>query len=274
VDIADLVASLTLEPTGPGTFRAPNVTFGHGGPVFGGQLLGQTIVGALSGQEGKAVKTVHTVFARAGSTDSPVAISVEPLHAGRSFASSTVTISQGERVCTRSLVLLSADEPDLIRHAEGPTTTSTPETSTPGEHVPGAWEVRIGDGVDVADPDAVGPAELDVWTRFVGAPDDGPTNQALLAFATDGFLIGTAMRPHAGVGQSQAHVTLTTGVVSHTLTFHEPCRAGDWLLLEHESPYAGRGRAYGRADVFQADGRLVASFVQDSMIRPTPPRPA
>ena len=48
------------------------------------------------------------------------------------------------------------------------------------------------------DPDAVGPAELDVWTRFVGAPDDPVIDQALLAFATDGFLIGTAMRPHAG----------------------------------------------------------------------------
>ncbi|MGI8710524.1 MAG: acyl-CoA thioesterase [Acidimicrobiales bacterium] len=270
-----LVAALALEPTGPGTFRASNVSLGHGGPVFGGQLLAQSIVAALTAHDdGKAVKTVHTVFARSGSTDLPVEIAVEPLHEGRSFASSTVTISQGDRLCTRSLVLLSADEPDLIRHAQEAETTSTPATSPVARHVPGAWEVRVGGGVDVDDPDAVGPAELDVWTRFVGAPDDAPTNQAMLAFATDGFLIGTAMRPHAGVGQSQAHLTLTTGVVSHTLTFHEPCVAGEWLLLEHESPYAGRGRAYGRADVFQVDGRLVASFVQDSMIRATPPRPA
>ena len=76
------------------------------------------------------------------------------------------------------------------------------------------------------------------------------------------------MRPHAGVGQAQAHVTLSTGVVSHTLTFHEPFAAADWLLLSHHSPYAGRGRSYGRADVFRADGALVASYVQDAMIRP------
>ena len=80
-----------------------------------------------------------------------------------------------------------------------------------------------------------------MWTRFAGAPDDPGVGQALLAFATDGFLIGTAMRPHAGVGQAQAHRTLATGVVSHTLTFHEPCRAGEWLLLSHRSPYAGHG---------------------------------
>jgi len=271
LSIDDLLGSLALEPTGPGTFRGANVTFGHGGPVFGGQLMAQTIIAALDGQDGKTVKTVQIIFARGGSTDEPVEITVEPLHAGRSFASSTVTISQGDRVCTRALVLLSADEPDLIRHAVPQDSSSTPEASTDGAHVPGAWEVRVADGVDISDPAAVGPAELDVWTRFAGAPDDAAISQALLAFATDGFLIGTAMRPHEGVGQSQAHVTLTTGVVSHTLTFHEPCQAGEWMLLEHESPYAGRGRAYGRANVFQAGG-LVASFVQDSMIRATPPR--
>ena len=267
-----LLASLALEPTGPGTFTAPNVPFG-GATVFGGQLMAQTVIAALAGQDGKTVKTIQIVFARSAAADAPVEITVEPMQSGRSFASSTVTISQGDRLCTRALVLLTAGEPDLIRHAQPTTATSTPETSTPGAHLPGAWEVLIGDGVDVNDPDLVGPAELDVWTRFVGAPDDPATDQALLALATDGFLIGTAMRPHAGVGQAQAHVTLTTGVISHTLTFHEPCPARDWMLLANRSPYAGHGRAYGRADVFDRAGRLVASFVQDSMIRATPARP-
>jgi acyl-CoA thioesterase II len=124
--------------------------------------------------------------------------------------------------------------------------------------------------VDIDDPDVVGPPELQVWTRFVGAPDDQVTSQALLAFATDGFLIGTAMRPHAGIGQAEAHKTLSTGVVGHTLTFHEPFAAADWMLLAHRSPYAGRGRSYGRADVFTQQGSLVASFVQDNMIRRIP----
>ena len=129
------------------------------------------------------------------------------------------------------------------------------------------WTVQVMGGVDLNDPDAVGPPELDVWTCFPGAPDVEASNQALLAFATDGFLIGTAMRPHAGVGQAQAHKTISTGVLSHTLTFHEPFAAAQWLLLAHRSAYAGHGRSYGRADVFRSDGQLVASFVQDSMIR-------
>ena len=263
--IEGLVAALRLEPTGQDTYRAPNAESSHG-VIFGGQLLAQSIVAGLAGHDGKRVKTVHTVFARGGSPDAPVEIAVDRMHAGRAFASSTVTISQGERLCTRSLVLLTADEPDFIRHADPAPPTPVPDgdAAVDGE---GAWQIRIAGDVDIDDPEAVGPAELDVWTRFAGAPDDPAVDQALLAFATDGFLIATAMRPHAGVGQSQAHVTVSTGVISHTLTFHEPAPAGEWLLLSHHSPYAGRGRSYGRADVFRADGAIVASYVQDAMIR-------
>jgi acyl-CoA thioesterase len=267
VAIDGLLRALALEPTGPDAFRAENAESGYG-VVFGGQLLGQAIVAALAGQDGKAVKTLHTIFARGASPDAPLEISVDRGHDGRSFASSAVTMRQGGRPCTRSLVLLSADEPDFIRHAEAPPRVPGPEGCAPSSEASGAWEIRIVGDVDVGDPALVGPPELDVWSRFVGAPGDPALDQALIAFATDGFLIGTAMRPHAGVGQSQAHRTVSTGVISHTLTFHEPCSAGEWLLLSHRSSYAGHGRCYGRANVFRADGALVASFVQDGMIRP------
>jgi acyl-CoA thioesterase-2 len=264
--IDGLVGALDLEPAGPARYRAGNADTGHG-VIFGGQLLAQSVVAGLAGHDGKRVKTVHTVFARSGRPDAPVEISVDRMHDGRAFASSTVTISQGDRLCTRSLVLLTADEPDFIRHADPAPDAPGPDAAARGDGE-GAWQVHIAGDVDIDDPDAVGPADLDVWTRFVGAPGDPGVDQALLAFATDGFLIATAMRPHAGVGQAQAHVTVSTGVISHTLTFHEPAPAGEWLLLSHHSPYAGHGRSYGTADVFRGDGALVASYVQDGMIRP------
>jgi acyl-CoA thioesterase len=262
-----IVDSLALEETGPDRWRARNVDSGHG-VVFGGQLMAQALVAGLHGLDGMTAKTVHTVFARGGRPDAGLDVAVERVNAGRTFATAVVTLSQGDRVCTTSTVLAHADEPDLIRHGEATGRRGGPDGVEPsGEQ---GWEVSVVDGVDVNDPDAVGPAELDVWTRFAGAPDDPVLSQALLAFASDGFLIGTAMRPHAGVGQAQAHRTLSTGVISHTITFHEPFRAGDWLLLAHRSPYAGRGRTYGRADVFDSGGQLVASFVQDAMVRPMP----
>jgi acyl-CoA thioesterase-2 len=269
--IDDLVGVLALEPDGPDRYTAGNVEAGTG-VIFGGQLMAQAVVAGLAGQDGKRVKTLHTIFARSGRPEVPVEIAVERMHSGRAFASSTVTIGQGDRLCARSLVLLSADEPDFIRHADPfPAVfpgVPGPDEGAAGDERTGDWQVRIAGDVDIDDPEAVGPPDLDVWTRFADAPDDPGVDQALLAYATDGFLIATAMRPHAGVGQAQAHVTVSTGVVSHTLTFHEPAPAREWLLLSHHSPYAGRGRSYGTAHVFRADGALVASYVQDAMIRP------
>jgi acyl-CoA thioesterase II len=91
-----------------------------------------------------------------------------------------------------------------------------------------------------------------------------------LSWYTDGFLIAAAMRPHEGIGQVQAHDTLSTGVIAHTLTFHESFRADEWMLISNRSLHAGGGRTYGEGHVYDRDGTLIASFVQESMIRQFP----
>ncbi len=265
-ELSELLEVLELEPVGEGRFRAQNFSEGPGGVIFGGQLLAQSIVAGGTIDPTKEVKSIHTVFARGGDLSKPIDIEVEAMHTGRALASAAVTVRQGERLCTRSLVLLSAVEPDLIRHGVDVPPVGEPE-ATPRSSPEGSfWEVRVVGEVDISDPAAVGPPELFVWVRFPGAEAQGVVGQALLAYATDGFLIGTAMRPHEGVGQALSHVSISTSVLSHTLTFHEPVDAAQWHLLAQESPYAGRGRSYGRANIFSADGQVVASFVQDNMI--------
>jgi acyl-CoA thioesterase len=69
------------------------------------------------------------------------------------------------------------------------------------------------------------------------------------------------------VGQAQAHKTLSTGVLTHTQTFHEPYPAAEWHLLEMHAGYTGHGRSFGRGDIFGLDGQLVGSWMQDAMIR-------
>jgi acyl-CoA thioesterase II len=269
--LSDLLEVLDLEPSGEGRYAARNFGEGPGNVVFGGQLLAQAIFGASKADEAKELKSLHTVFARAGATDQPLDVDVDVMHTGRAFASAAVTFSQGGRVCCRSLALLNAPEPDLIRHQPDPPSVGPPADAVASSHGGGWYEIRTVGGADISDPEAVGPAELAVWVRFPGAPDDVRTSQALLAYASDGFLIGTAMRPHKGFGQALSHVTISTTVLTHTLSFHEPFSAADWVLLAQEAPYAGRGRSYGRAHVFTEDGRLVASFVQDNMVRDFPP---
>ena len=241
--------------------------------VFGGQLLAQMITAAGAHSEGKTVKTIHTTFARAARVDADTELIVDTFHGGRSFASHTITAVQGERICARAQVLTDADEPDLIEHHDSAPALSAPKVDGDTGHsvFPGA-EFVIADGVDlVASSAPVGPPELTVWYRSRNTPDDPLVNQAVLAWGTDGFLIGTAMRPHAGMGYDRAHVDLSTGVIGHTLTFHRPFSMTDWLLMQHEAPFAGGGRSYGRCHIFDRSGDLVASYVQDNMIRTMPP---
>ena len=252
-----------------GGFVAQNLDEG-GGVVFGGQILAQTVVAAARTQPDKQVLSVQTVFARSARGDQPLNIDVDQMHGGRAFGSVTVTVRQEDRLCARSLVLLHTPDPDLIRNAAPPPAIAPADDLPSRGHLPW-WDIRYDPAVDISDPDATGPAALDVWTRFPATPPgDITTSQAMLAYASDGFLIATAMRPHPGVGQALAHVTVSTTVLTQTLSFHDPFDASDWLLLAHESPYAGRGRSYGRANVFTSDGGLVASYVQDNMVRDFP----
>jgi acyl-CoA thioesterase len=263
----EIVQVLDLESSGDDRYVGRNLTATHG-VVFGGQLLAQAVGAAARTVPEMRVKSMHTVFARGASPESSLDLCVERLHAGRSFATVEVSIRQAERLCTRSLVLLDRSDYDLIVHADPAPVVAAPELCPPRPSaVNRGWEVRIVDSVDITDPEAVGPAELYVWSRFEGVGSEDWMSQALLAYASDGFLVGTAMRPHAGVGQALAHVSISTSVITHTLTFHTAFDAADWLLLAQRSPNACHGRSFGRADVFTSDGRMVASYTQENMIR-------
>ncbi|MDE0700738.1 MAG: acyl-CoA thioesterase II [Acidimicrobiaceae bacterium] len=274
IDPAALPPILRLEPVAEARYRVGN----EGDPavnnvVFGGQLLAQMIMAATAHSDDKSVKTISAIFARAARVDADTEISVETFHAGRAFASHTVSVWQGDRLCARGSVLAHVTEADVIAHqVDRPTATPPDEGRLASDHAvfPGA-EYVIADDVDLVDSaGTTGPAELSVWYRSRHTPDDPIVNQAVLAWGTDGFLIGTAMRPHPGVAYDRAHVDLSTGVISHTLTFHRPFSMHDWLLLSHEAPFAGAGRSYGRCHVHDSGGALVASYVQDAMIREMP----
>jgi acyl-CoA thioesterase II len=165
---------------------------------------------------------------------------------------------------------MDVEEEDLIHHSGPMPVTPAPDPLRATPHSLAAPETIIVGDVDINDPEGTGPPELQLWIRFPGAPDDPGLSRALLAYATDGWLIATAMRPHAGFGQAMAHVEISTGVVSHSLSFTDTIRADEWLLIDHRSVHAGGGRTHGRADVYAQDGRLVASFSQDALIRAWP----
>lgn len=75
------------------------------------------------------------------------------------------------------------------------------------------------------------------------------------------------MRAHPGIGTAQAHHTVSTAVMGIGATFHDPVRWDGWIRYHHESTFAGSGMSYVRGQVLTGDGRILASFTQDAMIR-------
>ena len=273
-DTYPILDSLVLAQTGPSSYRGPSVPSETRPVVFGGQLMGQMIMAAAASMPGKTVRSLHAIFARAGTVAEPVDLDVDLMHSGRALGSLSVTARQGDRLLSRGLLLLDAGEPDLIRHSDPKPAVAGPEESEPPQGGEQGAEVRIVDGVDLNTAGVTGPPELQVWARFSHAPDDQAVHQALASWYTDPFLIASAMRPHEGIGQGMAHDSVSTGVITHTLSFHEPVDATRWLLMANRSIFAGHGRSYGMGQVFTEDGQQVASYVQDNMIRSFRDEPA
>jgi acyl-CoA thioesterase II len=238
--------------------------------VFSGQLLAQMIMASDAAVEGaKETKSIHAIFARAGRYSAgPVELVLESMHAGRAWASDTATAFQGDRLLSRGLVLLNATEPDLIRHTPVVPDVPGPDqcaAATVGAVFPGG-ETRLVDWPDAVTDD--GSPVMYVWFRAPESYDSVAASQAVVAWSQPGMIIGVAMRPHSElVSLSEAHRSISTGVISHTTHFHERADVGDWMLYVHEGTYAGNGRVFGKGAVFDREGVLVSTFAQDSMVR-------
>ena len=55
--------------------------------------------------------------------------------------------------------------------------------------------------------------------------------------------------------------------MSIAIAFHDQADVTGWLLYANPAIYAGRGLAQGDGRVFTEDGRLVASYTVQAMIR-------
>ena len=93
-----------------------------------------------------------------------------------------------------------------------------------------------------------------VWFRLLGRiPDDDAVHRALLAYASDFHLLGTATFPH-GISYYQPNVQMAS--LDHALWFHRPFRADEWLLYVSDSPSAFGARGFVRGQVFVEAGDL------------------
>lgn len=146
-----------------------------------------------------------------------------------------------------------------------------PPSADKKSSVPKEEEGEVENGIDVRfippSEEYIGQApsqrRIRHWIKAQGKIVDPLAHVMALAYMSDSFLLGTAMIAN------DVHFSDMSMMVSldHTIYFHKPPKADEWLMHCVESPWTGddRGLVVGR--FFSLEGDHVATVIQEGLLR-------
>jgi acyl-CoA thioesterase II len=276
-----LLHTLDLEPLEDNLFRGPRGAEGWQ-RVFGGQVLGQSLVAAARTVEAsRPVHSLHGYFLLAGDPSRPIVYDVERIRDGGSFTTRRVKAIQHGRPIFSMSSSFHKSEPGFDHQAAMPEVPPPESLPNPKDAIakhldalPGAmksyWsreqpiDMRVADLSRYLTREKKTPIQH-IWIKANGRlPDDPVVHQAVLAYASDFTLLDTALIAH-GKLLFDADVQLAS--LDHGMWFHRPFRADDWLLYAQDSPSGFGARGFCRGSIYSRDGVLIASVVQEGLMR-------
>ena len=276
----ELLHLMDLETLEDNLFRGESRDIGTP-RVFGGQVLAQSVMAASRTVNEGSIHSLHAYFLRAGDASAPIVYDVDRNRDGRSFkARRVVAIQHGRPIFTMAASFqLEQDGPDHqfdMPDVPGPEQLSSEINLAEDEldQIPellrrwfartGPFDFRPVQAMNFINPTPQPPFS-DIWFRLVEKIDvPDLMHCALMAYASDFHLIGTATLPH-GISYLADGVTMAS--LDHAMWFHRPARVDEWLLYSCDSPSSSGGRGLARGAIYDRAGRLVASTAQEGMIR-------
>ncbi len=279
---ADLLGLLDLEPLEVNIYRGRNRDIGTG-RVFGGQVLSQALVAARrTVDEPREAHSLHGYFILPGDLAAPIVYFVDRLRDGSSFSTRRVTAIQHGRAIFNLSASFQVAEPGYEHQSSMPNVPPPEQLTNELELIRGMAD-RIPESlrmvitqdrpidfrpvspIDPFHPEKREPVRH-LWLRAIDRlPDEPIVHQAVLAYASDYGLLGTALLPHAVSPRSSA---LQIATLDHSFWAHRPFRADEWLLYAMDSPAAAGARGFTRGTIYTRDGQLVASVAQEGLLRP------
>ncbi|MES1975645.1 MAG: acyl-CoA thioesterase domain-containing protein [Pseudomonadota bacterium] len=279
-DGRDIVATVRVVPVGVNRFLSTVGQRNINGQLFGGQALGLSLQAACETVDNRLPHMLSGQFVRPARVNAPVEIMVERVFDGGAFASRRVVLVQDGLGVFYAHASFQLDMPGT-EHAPAAPAVPPPDSCPPLEQSlerlaatlsagarrrtrpPPSIEVRPIDAEQyLRDPQAT--YRRRAWVRCPGAASAPvSTHHALLAYLSDYWLAETGATAH----ETRDGVDFGMASLNQAMWFYRPFRVDQWMLVDCDSPTAQHGRATGRADIF-ADGALVASAVQEVMMRP------
>ena len=279
--LAKLIATLTLEPLEENLFRGPRGSEGWQ-RVYGGQVLGQALsAAALTVEPDRSIHSLHGYFLLAGDPERDIIYDVERLRDGGSFTTRRVrAIQHGRAIFAMSASFHKSEEgyehQTLAPQVPPPEALPSARDLMAGmmanlpENMRAYWsrehpiDIRIVDASRYASREPRPPRQS-IWLKANGRlSDEARLHQATLAYASDFTLLDTSLIAH---GKLLFDSDIQLASLDHAMWFHRPFRVDDWLLYVQDSPSASGARGYCRGEIFDRSGRLVASAVQEGLMR-------
>ncbi|UGT60802.1 acyl-CoA thioesterase [Nocardia asteroides] len=282
-DLDVLLGLLDLEEVGGDVFigQHPAKVWSR---TFGGQLVSQAIIAAGRTVGDRPVHAVNAHFVRGGDVKKPIEYHVERHRDGRAFANRTVTASQdGQEL----FVMLAAFQEwgRGLEHAHERPDVPDPESLPRIEQSFAGFEDKLEMFVNAPrpidlrytnDPSWIlkGTGEKlnhnRVWMKADGTlPDDPLLHNATLGYSSDTTVLDSIITTH---GLSWGLDRIVAATVNHSIWFHRPFRFDEWTLYATESPVAAGSRGLATGRFYARTGELLATTVQEGVIRHFPPR--
>lgn len=271
--MVSLLDVLNVEPQGGDAFVGSSS--GMIQHLFGGQLLGQSVVAAGRTVEGREINSLHGYFLHPGDGRRPVQYEVQRTRDGRSFSSRRVIGTQDDHQIWVADVSFHTGEPGFERAEEHPF-SQEPEslpsfmdgmrTTMGSESEWDDFEIRWGGPWPPTGRPPEGlEARSQFWFRFTpDLPDDPVLNAAVLAYISDLSFLTAVLLPHEAFMWSPG---IRATSLDHAVWFHRPFSVAEWLLYDQYSPVASRGRGLALGGISAPDRGRVASTAQEGMIR-------
>ena len=253
--------------------------------VFGGQVAGQALIAAgRTVEPERAVHSLHSYFIRPGDPSVPIVYQVDRVRDGRSFSTRRTTAMQHGKVIFTLSASFQVDQPGIEHGSQmpdAPDPESLPTLEQRLADVPEARTFLDGRAQPIVlrwvdDPAwqqrKAGPRDglHRVWMRANGTlPDDPLLHVCVLTYASDMTLLDSILVRH---GVYWGFDRVLGASLDHALWFHRPFRADEWFLYDCASPSAAGARGLATGRFFTQDGRLIATVVQEGLLRIEPGR--
>jgi acyl-CoA thioesterase-2 len=276
--LQQLIDVLSPVPDGPDRFIGANM-HPEGFRVYGGQVLAQAVSAAVATvDDDRILHSQHAYFLRPGDVRKPIVLKVERARDGGSFSSRRVVASQDDKaILVSSMSFQKASlgddfQPEMPQVAPPDSLPNERQLSLVAGRLDESFMITTGEDLDIRVVEPVDwsnlvPREpiLQAWMKTTGpVPDERRLHQALLTYMSDAYLVDVCLITH---GRKYDDSSWQVASLDHGLWFHEPFRADEWLLHIVEAERTGGGRGLARGSFFTRDGRLVATSMQQSMIR-------